>query len=97
MNEISENIYQFIQDKLGVNSSAIHNGASFYDDLEVDSLDFWELIAGIEGKFNIHISDEQAGRLKTVGALIGFVDKQLNQKWAHTHNLSIAADEQAPA
>lgn len=97
MNELTQKIYQFIQDKLGVKPSAIHDGASFYDDLEVDSLDFCELVAGIEHSFNITIPDEQAERLKTVGALIGFVHKQLNQQSAHVHGLAVVADEQVTA
>ena len=44
MNDITLKIHELIKDKLGVDESAITNNASFYDDLEVDSLDFCELI-----------------------------------------------------
>ena len=73
MNDITLKIHQFIQDKLGVDESAITNSASFYDDLEVDSLDFCELIVDVEKEFDIRIPDDQYERLKTVGSVPTFV------------------------
>lgn len=66
-------IRQLIKDKLGKDESQITDEAAFRDDLEVDSLDFTELIVGIEKEFKISISDEVYDRLKTVGALNAYV------------------------
>jgi len=66
-------IRQLIIDKLGKDESQITDEASFRDDLEVDSLDFTELIVGIEKEFKIAISDDMYDRLKTVGALNALV------------------------
>lgn len=76
MNSVIEiKIRQLIKDKLGKEEWQITNEAAFRDDLEVDSLDFTELIAGIEKEFKISISDDVYDRLKTVGALNAHVTK----------------------
>ena len=73
MNDITLKIYQFIEDKLGIERSAIKDSASFYNDLNVDSLDFCELIVDVEKEFNIQIPDDIFEKLKTVGSLVSFV------------------------
>jgi acyl carrier protein len=73
MNDITLKIYQFIEDKLGVERAAIKNSASFYNDLNVDSLDFCELIVDVEKEFGIQIPDDIFDKLKTVGALVSYV------------------------
>jgi acyl carrier protein len=80
MNEITLKIHEFIKDKLGVDESSITNTASFYYDLEVDSLDLCELMVDVEKEFNITIPDEQIDRLKTVGSLVNYVTKHVNQR-----------------
>lgn len=73
MNDITLKIYQFIEDKLGIERSAIKDSASFYNDLNVDSLDFCELIVDVEKEFNIQIPDDVFEKLKTVGSLVNYV------------------------
>ncbi|HEY9004272.1 MAG TPA: acyl carrier protein [Mucilaginibacter sp.] len=75
MNDITLKIHQFIEDKLGVDKSAIKDSASFYNDLDVDSLDFCELIVDVEKEFNIQIPDDVFDKLKTVGSLVNYVAK----------------------
>ena len=71
-------IRQLIKDKLGKDEWQITDDANFRDDLEVDSLDFTELIVSIEKEFNISIPDEAFEKLKTVGALIKYVEKLID-------------------
>ena len=75
MNDITLKIYQFIEDKLGVERTAIKDSASFYNDLNVDSLDFCELIVDVEKEFNIQIPDDVFDKLKTVGSLVNYVTR----------------------
>lgn len=84
MNEITLKLHQFIKDKLGVEESAITPNASFYDDLEVDSLDFCELIVDIEKAFDITIPDDMYEKLRTVGGLAKYVSKQVHLKTGGT-------------
>ncbi|MFI5162121.1 MAG: acyl carrier protein [Sphingobacteriales bacterium] len=85
MNDINLKIRQFIKDKLGVEESAIKNNASFYGDLDVDSLDFCELIVDIEKEFDIVIPDDVYEKFKTVGSLINYVSAQVNLHAAAEH------------
>jgi acyl carrier protein len=43
------------------------------DDLGLDSLDLFELIMDIEDEFNIEISDDDIGKLKTFQDLVDFI------------------------
>jgi len=79
MNAVNVKIREFIRYKLGIEESAITNGATFYGDLDVDSLDFCELIVDIEKEFNIVIPDDVYERFKTVGSLIDYVSSQVNR------------------
>jgi len=45
------------------------------EDLSADSLDIVELIMSIEEKYGITVPDEAALEIKTVGDLVGFVEK----------------------
>jgi acyl carrier protein len=81
MNEIKTKITRILADKLALDESGLHDHLKFYDDFGVDSLDFCEAIVDVEKAFNISIPDDDAQRLKTVGALVTYVEKN-----AHQHN-----------
>ena len=49
-------------------------------DLELDSLDFVELLIWAEEEFNISISDERADKIKTVGHFIKAIERELRAK-----------------
>jgi acyl carrier protein len=97
MNAITLKIHRFIQDKLGVDESAIKDTASFYDDLEVDSLDFCELIVDIEKAFDIQIPDEIFEKLETVGSLVNYVTKVINPELPKMAAMSVVKEERLSA
>jgi acyl carrier protein len=97
MNDITLKIHQFIKDKLGVDESAITNSASFYDELEVDSLDFCELIVDIEKEFDISIPDDMYERLKTVGALVNYVTKNVDVKYPVVSDMNVMTEDRLSA
>jgi acyl carrier protein len=70
----TQQVLQIITDKLGVSQDLLSPGTSFSMDLGIDSLDICELLLTIEKEFKINITDEDAEKLTTVGALINFVD-----------------------
>ena len=81
MNETEIKIHHVIKEKLGVDESLINNESPFNEDLGVDSLDFCEMIVSIEKELNVQIPDDDFGRLKTVGALVNYVDKKLESMY----------------
>ncbi|HYF52223.1 MAG TPA: acyl carrier protein [Planctomycetota bacterium] len=52
----------------------------FIQDLGCDSLDCAEIIIEVEDTFKISIPDEGSEKLRTVGDLAAFVDKELKKK-----------------
>jgi len=47
----------------------------FIEDLKADSMDQFFLIDGIQEKFNLTISDENARSIKTVGDAVRLIDQ----------------------
>jgi len=47
----------------------------FIEDLKADSMDQFFLIDGIQEKFNLTISDEDARSIKTVGDAVRLIDQ----------------------
>ena len=71
----NDKIKNIIMDKLGVDESRVVAEANFLDDLGADSLDTVELIMEFEEEFDLEIPDEDAEKITTVGAAVGYVEK----------------------
>ena len=82
MNEIRIKITRILADKLALDESDLGDNQKFYDDLGVDSLDYYEVIVAIEKAFNVSIPNDEVGKLNTVGSLVAYVGKH-----GHHHNL----------
>ena len=72
MATIYDRIKEIVVDKLGVDEGEVSESASFFEDLNADSLDLVELIMAFEEEFStdenpIEISDEDAATILTVG------------------------------
>lgn len=71
-----DDIKEVIVDKLGVETDKIVPEARFIEDLGADSLDTVELVMGLEDKFGLEISDEEAEKIRTVQDAINFVQSK---------------------
>ncbi|MDX2006025.1 MAG: acyl carrier protein [Meiothermus sp.] len=71
-----DDIKEVIVDKLGVDADKIVPEARFIEDLGADSLDTVELVMGLEDKFGLEISDEEAEKIRTVQDAINFVESK---------------------
>jgi acyl carrier protein len=60
-----------------VSESEIGEGTRFRDDLDADSLDLYELVMELEDTYGISVSEEEAGRIQTVGQAVDFVVARL--------------------
>lgn len=47
--------------------------ARFKEDFDADSLDLYELVMELEDRYGISVSEQEAGRIKTVGDAVDFV------------------------
>jgi acyl carrier protein len=72
-----EQVFALIQahlaDELDVQLSAISEGTRFREDLEADSLDLYTLVQELEDSYGVHMSDDQAAQILTVGQAVEFV------------------------
>lgn len=71
---LMDDIKEVIVEKLGVETDKIKPEARFIEDLGADSLDTVELIMGLEDKFGLEISDEDAETIRTVGDALKFIE-----------------------
>lgn len=69
-----DDVKDVIVDKLGVDADKINPEARFVEDLGADSLETVELIMGLEDKFGVTISDEDAENIRTVQAAVDYIE-----------------------
>ncbi len=70
---IRAEVVEIISNRLGVGKEQITDQTTFQEDLGADSLDVVELVMELEEKFKIQIPDEEAEKIKTVGAAVDYV------------------------
>jgi len=71
--EVRELIRVHLADELDVEPSAIDEETRFREDLEADSLDLYTLVQELEDSYGVHMTDEQAASITTVGQAVDFV------------------------
>ena len=71
--EIQEQVFELVADKLSVEPSQITMEANFTTDLGADSLDTFELMMAFENQFDMTIPDEEARSIKTVGDAVEYI------------------------
>ena len=71
-----DDVKDVIVDKLGVDGDKVAPEARFVEDLGADSLETVELIMGLEDKFGITISDEDAETIRTVQAAVDYIESK---------------------
>jgi acyl carrier protein len=77
MADVFERVKNIIVDLLGVEPEKVTLDARFREDLEADSLDLVELIMAFEEDFGGTISDEEAQKITTVGAVIEYLKARM--------------------
>lgn len=70
----TEQVKEVISEQLGVEAALLTPEANLMNDLGADSLDQVELIMGLEEKFDIVISDEDAEKITTVQEAIDYIN-----------------------
>ena len=70
---LEDKVRDIIVEKLSVTPDQVKPEASIVEDLKADSLDLVELVMELEDAFGAEISEEEQGKLKTVGDVIAFL------------------------
>jgi len=74
---IQEKVYGILVEILDSSETDLKPEATLIGDLEASSVDLVEIIAAVENEFDIDISDEEAQQLRTVQALIDFIENKM--------------------
>ena len=74
MSEVEEKVADIIVGILEVEREKITPAARFQEDLDANSLAVVGIVMSAEDAFDIHIPDETADILRTVGELIAFIE-----------------------
>ncbi|MGN0484560.1 MAG: acyl carrier protein [Lachnospiraceae bacterium] len=75
-----EKLKEIIAEVLNVDTEEITEETTFVDDLGADSLDVFQIIMGIEEKFDIEIDTEEAEKIVTVGDAVEQIKKACNEE-----------------
>jgi acyl carrier protein len=65
---------------LGVDVNDVQLNKSFAKDLAADSLDLVELIAAVEDKYDVELSEERLETMKNIGQLWTFLEEEHSKK-----------------
>lgn len=80
MEEIKNKVVKIISEKLGKKTDDITLESHFVNDLNLDSLDTVEIIMAFEKEFAISIPDDEAEKIRTVGDVVSFIEKNISKK-----------------
>lgn len=76
--EVLETVKNVVVEELDVDEDQVTLDAKIKDDLEADSLDVFEIMNELEDKFDIQLDVEEG--IETIGDVVDFVKKQLDEK-----------------
>ena len=65
---------------LGIDPDDVQLDKSFAKDLAADSLDLVELIAAVEDKYDVELSEERLDGMKDIGALWAFLEEEHSKR-----------------
>lgn len=71
---VLEKIKAILSEQFSVEESEINTDTLLEDDLGADSLDVVDLLMTIEDDFEVEIPDEEVENIKTVGALVEYIE-----------------------
>ena len=75
--EIFQKIRQILAEKLKMKEEQISKDSHLVDDIGVDSVDFWEIIAKVEQEFEIDVADDEVKGVNTVQDIVDVLKDKL--------------------
>lgn len=71
---VLEKVKAILAEQFDVEEDKITEVTDLQDDLGADSLDVVDLLMSIEDEFEIEVPDDEIENLKTVGALVNYIE-----------------------
>ncbi|WP_030141808.1 MULTISPECIES: acyl carrier protein [Pseudomonas] len=75
-------IKEIVSRVLGVNAEEIQNHKDFIEAYGADSMSGIEILAGIEGAFQVRVDETYIPRITSVDSILSFIDKTLEAECA---------------
>lgn len=70
-----ERMKEIIAEAVGIETDNITEETSFKGDLEIDSLDLFELVMALEEEYNVEIPSEDLEQITTVGEIMKYLEE----------------------
>ena len=71
-----EKLVEILKEQLNLDGKEIKPESSFKDDLEVDSLDLFELVMAIEDEHGVEIPSEDLEKLTTIQSVMDYLKEK---------------------
>ncbi len=71
---VLEKVKAILAEQFDVEEDKITAETDLQEDLGADSLDVVDLLMSIEDEFNVEVPDEEIENIKTVGALVSYIE-----------------------
>lgn len=71
---VLEKVKMILAEQLEVEEDSITVDTDIQDDLGADSLDVVDMVMSLEDEFEIEVPDEDIESLRTVGALVSYIE-----------------------
>ena len=70
-----EKVVNLIVEEVGVDAKKVTMESSFKDDLNIDSLDLFEMVMALEEEFDVEIPSEELEKMSTVGDIVKYIEQ----------------------
>ncbi len=74
---VLEKVKMILAEQLEVEEDSITTETDIQDDLGADSLDVVDMVMSLEDEFEIEVPDEDIESLRTVGALVSYIESRV--------------------
>ena len=74
---VLEKVKMILAEQLEVEEDSITTETDIQDDLGADSLDVVDMVMSLEDEFEIEVPDEDIESLRTVGALVSYIEARV--------------------
>jgi len=74
---VFEKIKSILAEQFDVEEDEITFNTNIEEDLGADSLDVFDVLMSLEDEFSVEIPDEEIESLKTVGALVNYIENKM--------------------
>lgn len=71
---VLEKVKAILAEQFDVDENKITADTDLQEDLGADSLDVVDLLMSIEDEFDVEVPDEEIENIKTVGALVSYIE-----------------------